>query len=205
MANTLEEQDAAMRGAASIITQLFAVEERAGVAGQANQARRLAVDAVERTDEEFADAKERSLVALRQIYFGVSDLAQRKELIRLRRESDRAMRNAGGAVAVANKRLAAQQRRANALPWVLAGLLAAACVAVGALLFQLYGAIAGALLGFFVAQGLIARERAKRAEAVRAAQAAVDREQKRSAELFSAAEEATGQPDASARRDPFPP
>src|SRR5580700_4373336 len=113
MANTLEEQDAAMRGAASIITQLFAVEERAGVAGQANQARRLAVDAVERTDEEFADAKERSLVALRQIYFGVSDLAQRKELIRLRRESDRAMRNAGGAVAVANKRLAAQQRRAN--------------------------------------------------------------------------------------------
>jgi|HubBroStandDraft_4_1064222.scaffolds.fasta_scaffold01242_8 hypothetical protein len=205
MADAVEDRADAMRGAASIVTQLFAVEARAGIAEQANRARRLAVDAMESPDEEFADAKERSLLALRQIYFAVPDMALRKELIHLRRESDRAMRGAVSGVADANKRLAELQRRANALPLVWAGLLAAGCVAVGALLFQLYGAIAGALLGFFAAQGLVARGRGQRAEAVRAAQAAVDREQKRSAELFSAAEEATGEPDASARRDPFPP
>lgn len=201
MPDTDDERVAAMRGVGSLVTQLFALEERAGVSEQATKARDLAVHAMEWPDEEFYDAKERSLAALRQIYFTVPDMALRRELIHLRRESDRAMRSASGAVADASKHLAALQRQANALPWVWAGLLAAAGVAFGALLFQLYGAIAGALLGFFVAQGLLARARAQRDEAVRAAQAALDREKRKTSELFSAAEEATGQPDASPRRE----
>jgi hypothetical protein len=83
---------AALRAAGALSSQLRALEERAGISKQVQQAQRVAVDAMEGSDEHFADAKERSLLAPRQIYFRVPDLVLRKELIQKRRECDRAMR-----------------------------------------------------------------------------------------------------------------
>jgi hypothetical protein len=99
MPETREVRVATMHGAASLVTELFGLERRAGVAEQANQVRHLAADAMERSDEEFPDAKESSLLELRQIHYSVPDMTPRKELIHLRRESDRAMYGeAGGAL-----------------------------------------------------------------------------------------------------------
>jgi hypothetical protein len=65
----------------------------------------------------------------------------------------------------------------------------------------LYGAIGGALVGFFAAQGVMASARVQRAEAVRAAQTALDEELEGAREgslhpaWFNASEERTGERD----------
>jgi len=145
---------------------------------------------------------DKARLEVRERYFAVPDVALRKKLIRAERACSRAWPATMHALLEeARRKLAKAQRRANApLPWLQAGLWAAACVAIGASFFQLYGAIAGALVGFFLGQGVIAGARTSRPEAVRIAQENVDSRQESEEigwgpEYFSESEEETGQPD----------
>ena len=60
---------------------------------------------------------------------------------------------------------------AQKLPWTMAGINAAIWVGIGYWVFNIPGAIGGALLGFFFGQGAIDRARKMNAEAVRVAEA----------------------------------
>ena len=138
---------------------------------------------------------------LREVVFSVADLSLRKKLISAYRGNQEAWAAfMQTKLEEGHKKLAKAQRRAASLPWLRAGLLAAFCVAIGATLFELYGAIAGSLVGFFAGQGLIASARKERPEAVRLAQLEVDSRRESASigpgrPLFSTSEEETGEPD----------
>ena len=142
-----------------------------------------------------------SEIKFREVIFAVPDLSLRKRLINAYRASGKAwpafMQTK---LEEAQKELAKAQRRAESLPWLRAGLLAAFCVGIGATFFELYGAIAGALVGFFAGQGVIANARTERPEAVRLAQLEVESRRESASigpgrPLFSDTEEETGEPD----------
>jgi len=184
--------------------ELRALEERAGIAKKVEDAQLgpMFPDLEAAPDEYFRQTEDYARRKVRRLYFAVEDVALRRELIRQRRECDQAHdAHMQRERARAQQALANAQGRANTLPWLRAGCTAALFVAVGAGLFQLYGAIGGALIGFFAAQGVIARARVQRTEAVRAAQADLDqelenaREDSLSPEWFNASEERTGERD----------
>ena len=108
-----------------------------------------------------------------------------------------------GQVSRAHQALTKAQQRASSLPWLWAGILAALFVAIGARYFQLYGAIGGALVGFFADQGVISNARIKRGHDVRSAQADFDEEQETQRvgglkpDWFNTHEERTGERDES--------
>lgn len=186
--------------------QLQALEERAGIAKKAEDARLGPMfpnlDAT--PDEYFRDAEDLARRKMRRLYFAVEDLDLRKELIRKRREFDRERKaHLQGELAKTRQALTEAEKQERALPWLQfrAGCVAALFVAVGAYFFQLYGAIGGALIGFFAAQGLIANARTALATAVRVAQAELDLELEGAREIdlrpdwFNASEERTGECD----------
>jgi hypothetical protein len=184
--------------------ELRALEERAAIADKVNDAQLgpkfpdLDAAPLEYFDttEDYARRKVRSL------YFDVGEASLRKELIAKRRECDLAYTAlVGRQLAQTQNGLAKAQQRMHSLPWLGAGCVAAACVAIGAQFFHLYGAIGGALLGFFVGQGMLASARTERAEAVRLAETDLDeeldtvREDELRPDWFNASEERTGEPD----------
>lgn len=155
------------------------------------------------SQEYWDDSEEYARRKLRQLYFEeVSDVELRKAMIAKRRECDSAYE----AFLKSNLHrmkveLAKAQHRSQRLPWFLAGLAAAFCVAIGASFFQLYGAIGGALVGFFVGQGMIAKQRTEREATVRYAQSQVDeavklvKEDQLSPDWFNRYEASTGERD----------
>jgi len=184
--------------------EVRALEDRAGIAKKVENARLgpLIPDLNASSDEYFRDVDDYARRKVRDLYFGVQDLALRKKLIAKQRECERFHADVlAEMMQRAHQAVAKAQQRANSLPWLRAGLLAAIWVAIGAWLFQLYGALAGALVGFFSGQGVIARARTERAKQLRSAQEELDEEVKgqREVELrpawFNEDEQRTGERD----------
>jgi hypothetical protein len=201
MANPVTEAHAAGK---ILGDQLTALEERAGIAKKAESARLgpLFPNLEASPDEYFREVEESARRRVRKLYFGVEDLALRKALIAKEREGARFCNQVlQDQLSRARAAVAGAQQRANSLPWLWAGTVAAVCVAIGAGIFAIYGAIAGALVGFFAGQGVISRARVARATELSAAQAALEEETKSQGkeslkpEWFNAAEERTGERD----------
>jgi hypothetical protein len=181
--------------------ELMALEKRAGVDEKAESARLgpMFPNLEASPDEYFKEVEYSARRGMRKLYFAVGDLALRKELIAKLRECGRALKATRQTdINTARQKLATAQRRARSLPWIGAGTLAVLCVAAGAYFFQVYGAIGGALMGFFLGQGNIASHRNSTAEEVRTSQEELDellkteRENEATPEWFNASEERTG-------------
>jgi hypothetical protein len=184
--------------------QIRALEERAGIAKQVEDAQLgpMFPDLEATSDEYFRDVEDHARRKVRKLYFGVQDVDLRKQLIAKNREGDRLHEAVLAAqLQGAREAVARGQREADSQPWGKAGIMAVICVGIGAWLFQLYGAIGGALLGFFLGQSVVARARTERTEALRAAQAELDDEIKGQREVrlrpawFNAEEARTGERD----------
>jgi hypothetical protein len=184
--------------------ELIALETRAGIIEKVKDAELGPflpnLDASH--EEYFKEVEYHARRKIRQLYFGLLDVAVRKELIAKRRQCDSVeaaywQRE----VATARQNLEDKERRVHSLPWGWAGSLAVLCVAIGAYFFQIYGAIGGALMGFFLAQGFLAQQRNTGAVSVRAAQEELDealkteRENEATLAYFNAGEERTGEMD----------
>jgi len=157
--------------------ELAELEKRAGLAEKVEDAQLgpMFPDVDASPEQYFKESEYFARMRVRNLYFALEDVGARKELIRKRRECDKAAESyRQDKVTTARQDLADAQRRANSLPWTWAGCLAAVCVAVGSYFFQLYGAIGGGLMGFFLAQGMLAGQRISKAEAVRDAQQELD-------------------------------
>jgi hypothetical protein len=184
--------------------ELAELEKRAGIAEKVEDANLGPMfpnlDAT--PDEYFKDVADHARRRIRNLYFKLEDSGLRKEMIRKQLAIDAAAGEYWKNKVIAEREnLAAAQRRASSLSWTWAGCFAALCVAVGAYFFKLYGAIAGALMGFFFAQGMLESQRNAHAEAVRAAQESLDELLESVAEgdanpaLFNASEGRTGERD----------
>src|SRR5450631_1734756 len=204
MANAFRRDAIAYAPFKELGDQLRALEEHAGIAKQVEDAQLGPkfpnLDAT--PDEYFRESEDYARRKVRQLYFAVEDLELRRELIRKRRECDRAHKgHLQVELAKTRQKLTDAQKQAQTLPWLRAGCLAAVFVAIGAYFFQLYGAIGGALIGFFAAQGAIANARTAAADKVRVAQADLDQELTDMGEIdlcpdwFNASEERTGEID----------
>lgn len=94
---------------------------------------------------------------VRELYFGVVDFELRKELISKHRDCvDGYHSILNGRIAVAKGTVKFLQDRGNVSVWLGSGVVATICVFVGAFYFEVFGAIAGAVLGSFV--GLAVRD-----------------------------------------------
>jgi hypothetical protein len=184
--------------------EMAELEKRAGIEQKADSARLgpLFPNLEHSPDEYFKDVESHARRGIRRLYFGIEDLGLRKELIAKHRECDRALEIKWQSdIQAARQKLAIAQRRATSLPWLGAGSLAVLCVAIGAYFFQVYGAIGGALMGFFLGHGNIASHRHTRAEEVRTAQAELDeqletdRKNAATPDWFNRSEERSGERD----------
>jgi hypothetical protein len=184
--------------------ELMELEERAGLSDKVKDAQLgpMFPNLEATPDEYFKETEYHTRRKVRRLYFALPDVDARKELIAKRRLFD-SVRKAywQREAATARQNLIDKQRAATSLSWGRAGVLAAVCVAVGSYFFQLYGAIGGALMGFFLAQGALANERNYKAAAVRAAQEELEealkteREDAAAPAWFDASEERTGEMD----------
>jgi hypothetical protein len=184
--------------------ELTELEKRAGIAEKVENAQLgpLFPDLDQSSEEYFKESEYLARRRVRKLYFSLEDAGVRKDLIRKRRECDRAAESYWQSqVAEARQKVEAAQREANSLPWTQAGGVAVLCVAVGAYFFHIYGAIAGGLMGFFLAQGMLAHERSFRGDAERTARAELEemlkttRENEATPDWFNASEERSGERD----------
>jgi hypothetical protein len=180
-------------------TALAELEKRAGIADKVESALLgpLFPDLNQSSEEYFKESEYLARKRVRKLYFSLEDAGIRK-----RRECDRAAESYWQSqVTEARQKVEAAQREANSLPWTQVGGLAVLCVAVGAYFFHIYGAIAGGLMGFFLAQGMLAHERSFRGDAERTARAELEemlkttRENEATPDWFNASEERTGEID----------
>jgi hypothetical protein len=153
-------------------------------------------------DEYFADEHDGARRRVREVYFAVADVEKRKQLIKLERELNKKvdhqqeddLRHAHSEVLKA-KAATTQQ------PWGLAALIAVGCVGLGYYAYQLVGAIAGAVGGFFLAQGTIANKKSETAAVLEQAESDLADLKKAqhignlSPELFNHIEAITGKED----------
>jgi hypothetical protein len=186
--------------------QLHELEQRAGIAKDADQARQgplFPLGAFGKNvspEEYFDDQHDYVRRGIRNLYFGVEDLSLRTQLIGAERNLDEAHRGISGEeVRAAERRLAEAEAKADRLPWDLAAVLGAGSVAVGHYMEGIAGAIAGAVFGFFIGMGAIAKARADAREGIAEAKEGLKQalEAKRDSELrpdfFSISEEVTGE------------
>lgn len=139
---------------------------------------------------------------LRAAYFSVADVELRKQMIKLQRDRASILRQMQEhSIYDARRELQQAQSKAADYPWQGASVAAIIAVAIGAYFFQLIGAIAGAVVGFFDGQGWVAEAKKNAAWALKqaeevAADAEKDyREGGPRPEFFSAREAATGEED----------
>jgi hypothetical protein len=119
-------------------------------------------------DNEFDDRRRKT----RDAVFGVGDIELRKQIMSKYIEVERAAQSIDRErVDEAERVFRKAQVEAQKLPWTMAGINAALMVGLGYWVFNIAGAIGGALLGFFLGQGTIDRSRKMNAGAVRIAEA----------------------------------
>jgi len=184
--------------------ELRELEERAGITKKVEDAQLGPfIPNLEATPTEYElDREDNARRRVRDLYFGVQDVALRKALISKYRECDRLHAQLLSAQ-LKREYLALEKakRHLGRLPWAMPAIYAVICVAVGAYFFQLYGAIAGGLVGFFLGQATVAQGRSRATEALRQAQESYDEEVKGQSEValrpdwFNTTEEHTGDRD----------
>lgn len=186
--------------------ECIALEDQAGITQameRAREGRFIPVGAMgeEASPEEyFADEHDHFREKARDAYFSVEDLALRKRLIAIQRKIERQVRRSFEAdVVAANRAVNAAKAKASQQPWTTAALFAVGAVGVGYWLFNVVGAIAGAVGGFFLGQGLIAEARNRANGELEQAMLELEQAKKSQAEnalwpeCFSAMEEVTGE------------
>jgi hypothetical protein len=135
---------------------------------------------------------------LRELYFGVEDLSQRKRLIAKQRELARYSRIwIEAELADARSRFETLEHRA-AEGWWLAAIVGAALIVTGYALFAIPGALAGAVVALFVGNGIEQESRRRKERALAEAQSELATTQglaDENGELFNELEEAGGTPD----------
>jgi hypothetical protein len=122
----------------------------------------LGIDGEDVSPEEyFADEHDGERRRVREVYFGVADVERRKELIELQCQLEQQVeRHRRDDLLRAEAKLVESRLAARQLPWELASAIAVGSVAFGHYFQGLTGAIAGAVGGFFLAQGFVARRKA---------------------------------------------
>jgi hypothetical protein len=189
-----------------------ALEEVAGISQAMHRARdgRLIPlgaigDPVSR-DEYFADDYLRR--GTRNAYFAVQDVALRKQLISAERELDVQLERSFEAdMAVAKSAVLAATAQGNSQPWGKAAGVAVAAVAFGYWVYGLVGAIAGAVGGFFIGQGVVAEAKARARATLEQAKQELEQLRKEKElralhpPMFSHSEQRTGEREDSLDRD----
>jgi hypothetical protein len=137
---------------------------------------------------------------LREIYFGVEDLSQRRRLIAKQRELARYSRTwIEAELADARSRFESLEHRA-AEGWWLAAIVGAALIVTGYELFGIFGAFSGAVVALFVGNGIEQESRRRKERAVAEAKselATIQGLADQNDDLFNELEEAAGVPDKS--------
>ena len=161
----------------ALLDQCAALEERAGITKQVQKAEEgrfipLGIDGEDcSSDEYFADEHDHFREHIRDAYFSVPDRELRMALIAARRRVDSELAQSFERDASAARHVeASAAQKAETRPWGLAAVLSLASVAVGYLIFQLPGAIAGAIAGYFLGNGVIQSARIRAASVHRSAQ-----------------------------------
>lgn len=189
----------------SLRRKLSELEQRAGIAKNVEDAKLgpFLPDPDWSPEEYFLETENHARRKIRKLYFAVPDPELRKQLIATRRACEQEfLSNIRAGIAESRAELANAAARAESRsPYVMAAVTAIVPVAAGALLFQLYGAIGGALVGLFLGQGTLARQRKKLAQLVQSVQAQLDvklKDQKDESikpAWFNSSEERTGERD----------
>jgi hypothetical protein len=135
---------------------------------------------------------------LRDLYFGVEDLSQRKRLIAKQRELARFSRAwIEAELADARHRFETLEGR-SAEGWWLAAIVGAALIVTGYELFGIFGAFSGAVVALFVGNGIEQESRRRRERTLADAKselAAMQGFADENNDLFNELEEAGGTPD----------
>lgn len=152
----------------------------------------------------FDDERDARRDKMRKLVFGIQDKEARKKIIAKRAEADGlfAARRREDIEALRQTASQAQRRLASPDGWFGAAVTAGALVALGYGLFNVAGAIGGAVVGFFIGQGQVHSTRTRLAEAAQQAEenwreALKDDDENRIVpDFFSASEGRTGEEDA---------
>jgi hypothetical protein len=186
--------------------ECLALEEQAGLSQAMERAREGrfiplgAMGEEASPDEYFADEHDHFRDKARDAYFSVQEVALRKKLIAAQRKIESHIRQSFEAdIAAANRAVSVAKARTRNQPWTKAAVIAVGAVAVGYWAYGLVGAIAGAVGGVFLGQGVLSEARNNaNAELEQAAQeleqARKDQAQRSLwPECFSRSEEITGE------------
>ena len=184
----------------------LALEEEAGISKAMERAREgrfiplgaMGEDAS--PAEYFADEHDHFRDKARDAYFSVQEVELRKKLIAAQRKIDsHVMRSFEADIAAANHAVSIATAKMHNQPWTKAAVIAVGAVAVGYWAFSYVGAIAGAVGGFFLGQGVISEAKSKAIIEVNQATQEFEDVQKERAqrslwpECFSLLEEITGE------------
>ena len=156
--SSLEQMDALKQ----IQNACLVLEEEAGISKAMERAREgrfiplgaMGEDAS--PDEYFADEHDHFHDKARDAYFSVQEVELRKKLIASQRKIDsHVMRSFEADIAAANHAISIATAKMQNQPWAKVAVFAVGAVAIGYWAFGLVGAIAGAVGGFFLGQGVI--------------------------------------------------
>jgi hypothetical protein len=188
--------------------ELAALEAQAGLTQQMERAREgnfmpLGIDGEKVSpDEYFADEYDGTRRRVRAVYFGVSDIEFRKRLIKTDRAINKKFeQHTEAELREAQSEVATAKAATHQQPWTWAAVLAVGSVAIGYQMYSMAGAIAGAVGGFFLAQGVLKNKEREAAAVLEQAEndlAELKRSQyvsSLSPELFSHMEQLTGEED----------
>jgi hypothetical protein len=169
--------------AEQIFQRLQELEDQAGIRSKADRAREGsfiplgALGDPATPDEYFADEYDHTRSGIRRAYFSVSDVDLRKQLINTQRKLEKL--GSDGQTRDVNKArhaLEVSKQESAKQPWGTAAAIAGGAVALGYYAFELVGALAGMVGGFFLGQGVIADARRRAADAITADQESLDAE-----------------------------
>lgn len=199
---TLEQMDALKQ----LQDVCLALEEESGISKAMERAREGrfiplgAMGEEASPDEYFADENDHFRDKARDAYFSVQDVELRKRLITAQRKIDSyVMRSFDADIAAANHAVSVATTKTQSQPWTKAAVFAVGAVAIGYWVFGLVGAIAGAVGGFFLGQGVISEAKSNAIAEINQATQELENARKERAqrslwpECFSSSEEITGE------------
>jgi len=153
-------------------------------------------------DEYFADEHDYLRRKTRDAYFSVIELALRKKLVAAARKVESRYRQSlEEDFIAANRAVLTARAKTQRQPWGKAAIFGVGAVAAGYWAFGMVGAIAGAVGGFFLGQGIITESRNEANEELAQAAAELEQVQKDKTEqslmpeFFGNAEEFSGERD----------